>query len=599
MPRMRLDHIIKERYPTFVDALRDLDDALTLLFLFANLPSTPSVPPNIIARCQRLTLEFEHYIIRTASLRKSFLSIKGIYYQATIQGQDVLWLVPYRFVQRGGAEGGGEVDYRIMATFVEFYAALLGFVNFRLYTGIGLVYPPKLEKEKEDMGAELGALKLESKGEDGSVEAITNGDGDSSGRAQKEADRLLTASAEEEQQAEKAAAEDEEEPSTATALDTFAPIDSTADTLDQPSLTSDPNTASKLFEPFTFFLSRETPRHPLEFVLRAFGCKRIAWSSSIDEAGLSGSYCTEDDERITHQVVDRPDLPLPSPPQTDDEELDEDGDAMVVRKTNERVPGRVYIQPQWIWDCVNAGHLLRTDLYAPGATLPPHLSPFVKPKKGEYDPTKSVEEQDGFDEADVDEDESDQEDGIEEASEGEEVAGVRGDVEARILEEEMDVEGNEVEDDGGMDVQLGASDDEGEESADELAANDDWDGFSGDEDEADLDTNIANDASRQAQAELEAEALGMPPPSERSARAREKAAKEALRKRKRSDAAEAKEDLRMKKGMMSNKQRKLLDKIEISKDTEAGRLNTLVTKKRKADKEAQKSKSQVRTNSKP
>lgn len=564
-PKLRLDHIIKERYPTFVDALRDLDDALSMLFLFANLPSTSEVPPKIIAKCQRLTLEFEHYLIRTHALRKSFLSIKGIYYQATLHGQDILWLVPYRFVQRTGAD----VDYRIMATFVEFYTTLLGFVNFRLYTSIGLVYPPRFDAKSEEQGAELGAFQLEGTNEGAEqLDLMETGTND---KAQAEADRLLALPQGEENSEPSADVEEDEVDgqTNATALDTFASIDPTADALLQPSRTADAQTAAQLFEPFTFFLSRETPRHPLEFILKAFGCKRVGWDTSLGEPG---AYCAEDDSRITHQVVDRPDLPIPTV--TDDDEM-EDDEGVVVKRPAERVPGRIYVQPQWIWDCVNAGQLQRPDLYAPGATLPPHLSPWVKAKKGEYDPTKPLIEQETAAEAEAAEDE--EEDGLEviaDASNGEEISGVRGDAQARAIEN--DLYEDKVAQGEGMDVELAAESDSGDDSSADnglTPADDDWAGISGDE-LSDPEA-FADDALRQArehQAELEAEALGRPLASSKSKTKQDREIAQAKRARAEREALEQSTNAKM---MISRRKRKMYDKMIYSnaqKDDEAAKL---------------------------
>src|SRR5699024_9527857 len=73
----------------------------------------------------------------------------------------------------------------------------------------------------------------------------------------------------------------------------------------------------------------------------------------------------EDDEAITHQIVDRDDL-------------------------TKKYLNRYYIQPQWVFDCINARALLPVQNYFMGAKLPPHISPFVEERPGDYVPPEKL-----------------------------------------------------------------------------------------------------------------------------------------------------------------------------------------------------------------
>jgi pescadillo protein len=535
MPKVKLDHIIKERYPTFVDALRDLDDALSMLFLFANLPSSDHIPAKTIALCQRLTREFEHYVITSHALRKSFLSIKGIYYQATIQGQDILWLVPYRFVQRTG----GDIDFRIMGTFVEFYTTLLGFVNYRLYTSVGLVYPPKFNAKSDEQGGELAAFQLEGKAN--ATNGASNDDDDDleiNPEAQAMADRIAAMpAADEEQEVEMTEpAEDDDEEQNNEGIDKFEPTAPDADILPQPQASS--AEAASLFAPFTFYLARETPRASLEFILKAFGCKRVGWDSILGDGAFTSN---ESDPAITHQIVDRPPLPSAASEAT---ETENDGAAPQVQWPHSTKPGRTYVQPQWVWDCINQGKLLRPDLYAPGAEMPPHLSPWVKPKKGEYDPNLPLAAQQPDGEAEAFEDMED-EDAFE-VDDDEDMDAV------------IDRDGS-VEVGEGMDVAESESDeeDDSDSEAETGAKGDDLDGV--DESDAESDMSDGEAARLQHQRELEAEATGkklevkVPTKKEQNQAIRKK-----FDKKKRAEE----EERDRQKMMLSNKKRKLLKRIE-------------------------------------
>ncbi|XP_026906706.2 pescadillo homolog isoform X2 [Acinonyx jubatus] len=328
-PNYKLDHIVKERYPTFIDALRDLDDALSMCFLFSTFPRTGKCHVQTIHLCRRLTVEFMHYVIAARALRKVFLSIKGIYYQAEVLGQPIVWITPYAFSH----DHPTDVDYRVMATFTEFYTTLLGFVNFRLYQSINLHYPPKLEGQAHaEMKASEDTYALDSESSMEKLAAL----GASLAR--------MVVPVEEEAEVDEFPADGE----------------MTAQEEDRRKELEAQEKHKKLFEGLKFFLNREVPREALAFVIRSFGGD-VSWDKSL----CIGATYDVTDSCITHQIVDRPGQQTP-------------------------VIGRYYVQPQWVFDCVNARLLLPVADYFPGVQLPPHLSPFVSEKEGDYIPPEKL-----------------------------------------------------------------------------------------------------------------------------------------------------------------------------------------------------------------
>ncbi|XP_075955357.1 pescadillo [Anarhichas minor] len=330
-PAYKLDHIVKERYPSFIDALRDIDDALCMGFLFSTFARTGKCHVQTIQLCRRLTVEWMNYVIASRSLRKVFISIKGIYYQAEVMGQLVTWLVPYQFSH----DHPTDVDYRVMATFTELYTTLLGFINFRLYHSLNLVYPPKLdikaESELKEEDDEDYAMNSESY-----LEKLSS--------LSTSLARVVSTAEEEEAELDKFPVEEED-------LETMEAREKEQ---------KQQEAQKKLFEGIKLFLNREVPRESLAFLIRCFGGE-VSWDKSV----CIGSTYKVTDETITHQIVDRPNI-------------------------DKQYINRYYIQPQWVYDCVNAKLLLPVEDYFLGVTLPPHLSPFVEEKDGDYVPPEKL-----------------------------------------------------------------------------------------------------------------------------------------------------------------------------------------------------------------
>ena len=370
-PRYGLDHLVKERYPSFGDALRDFDDPLTLTHLFAMLPADKrhGIPAELVNRARALALEFQAYVTNTHALRKVFISVKGIYYQALVHGQEITWLTPHALAQTLPED----VDYRVMLTFLEFYLAMMGFVNYKLYHDRGLRYPPQLDTRLEDNAAGIVAVIHDLADTVSKVrrgQAVTAAKrGDAQAAATEARMKTLDFAAigggggdDEEDEAERRDADDDtrearsdEETDTETRSNDEAMEDAIAEAAGlDPAQREDAKTCASLFKGLVFFLNREAPRDAMVFVIRAFGGE-VCWDGE-------GSPYDERDGGVTHHVCDRP----------------MSKDAMR--------PQREYVQPQWVVDCANWRVLIPTKEYAPGVPPPPHLSPFVDAEDEGYTP---------------------------------------------------------------------------------------------------------------------------------------------------------------------------------------------------------------------
>ncbi|DAA20482.1 TPA: pescadillo homolog 1, containing BRCT domain (zebrafish) [Bos taurus] len=306
-----------------------------------------------------------------------FLSIKGIYYQAEVLGQPIVWITPYTFSH----DHPTDVDYRVMATFTEFYTTLLGFVNFRLYQSLNLHYPPKLESQvhtEAKTSEDAYALNSES-----SLEKLA--------ALSASLARVVVPTEEEEAEADEFPADGE----------------MAAQEEDRRKELEAQEKHKKLFEGLRFFLNREVPREALAFVIRSFG-GIVSWDKSL----CIGATYDVTDPSITHQIVDRPGQQTP-------------------------VIGRYYVQPQWVFDSVNAQLLLPVADYFPGVQLPPHLSPFVTEKEGDYVPPEKLkllalqrgEHAGNLNESEEEDEEEDDGDGEEEGEKEEEEEDMEADSE--------------------------------------------------------------------------------------------------------------------------------------------------------------------------
>lgn len=299
-PRHSLVATIKERYPYFIDAVRDIDDAMSMIHLYAFLSpeiksdSTIEVHHSLTSglseRAKEMCERWDRYVARAHTLTKGFISIKGYYYEAIVKGERVRWLCPHEYAHRFPPG----IQQYVLLSFLEFNLEMMKFVLFKLEADLA-----RDEADRDAMEDEEGVTRANAE-DFASGAALTVLDVGANPTQAKEVRETATKQSLVEEELRK---------------------------------------VRGLFRGLTFFFSREVPTKHLSFVITACGGR------------VATDYVPSN---ITHVVVDRPAL------------------APGMKKFD----ALEYVQPQYVFDCLNARLVLPVEGYRIGEELPPHISPF-------------------------------------------------------------------------------------------------------------------------------------------------------------------------------------------------------------------------------
>lgn len=253
-PEIPFDIIIRDRYPTFDKALQDLDDCLNTMFLVSNctLPGLVSdvqhkdvISVEMINEAKELCLQFLKYITHTNALSKTYITTKGIYYEAIIQHEKVMWLIPHE----NNNSKIEENDIEITQIYVSLYINMLKMINFRLYADKSMIYPPTFDRKIFLQDGGIDSITIHKNENISMIENIHN---------------------------------------------------MQVDLLDEQEKNEYENKKTRIFENCTFFISKELPVNTFKFILTALNAK-VGW----DESTSPLSPFNEDCELITHQITEK------------------------------------------------------------------------------------------------------------------------------------------------------------------------------------------------------------------------------------------------------------------------------------------------------